>query len=294
MKKKVLVLMFVLVGLMAQAQVRVAPKLVDGKKAMYSESITMTVGPKTQKMSMETEMAVSDVTKEGAVITITEKSIVSNADENDMAAKLMMVYEDMMQGLSVKLQANDEGKVTGIINYEELKETTTKLAHKMVDKILASNAMLRGMLSEVQLMDQITEQFTEKALVNRFTNNAILALNGKTISNGMTENYSADGLKMKRMYFLAGKKIIVTSALDMTKDELQAYIIQQVEKTMPQQAEMIKQNIDMMMSQMTFESKAKSTYELSDDGWVKSVKVESEQSMMGQSSKQEAVITRIK
>ena len=294
MKKKVLVLMFVLVGLMAQAQVRVAPKLVDGKKAMYSESITMTVGPKTQKMSMETEMAVSDVTKEGAVITITEKSIVSNADENDMAAKLMMVYEDMMQGLSVKLQANDEGKVTGIINYEELKETTTKLAHKMVDKILASNAMLRGMLSEVQLMDQITEQFTEKALVNRFTNNAILALNGKTISNGMTENYSADGLKMKHMYFLAGKKIIVTSALDMTKDELQAYIIQQVEKTMPQQAEMIKQNIDMMMSQMTFESNAKSTYELSDDGWVKSVKVESEQSMMGQSSKQETVITRIK
>ena len=76
----------------------------------------------------------------------------------------------------------------------------------------------------------------------------------------------------------------------MTKDELKQTIIEQVTKEMPEQAEMVKQNIDMLMSQMTFEVKEKATYVFQENGWVKSIVTEGTQEMMGQGSKEKTTI----
>ena len=123
-------------------------------------------------------------------------------------------------------------------------------------------------------------------------NTGVLSLNGKTISNGATDSYeNEEGFKMKRMFFVAGKNIIVNSTLNMSKDELKTLIIKQVEEQAPEQAEMIKQNIDMVMGQMKFEVTGKSTFTMQDNGWVKSVKTEASQEAMGQSTKSVTVTT---
>jgi len=70
--------------------------------------------------------------------------------------------------------------------------------------------------------------------------------------------------------------------MNMTKDELKQMIIAQLEKTMPDQAEMIKQNIDMMIGQMAFDATEKATYEMGADGWVSSLTVENSTDAMGQ------------
>ena len=75
------------------------------------------------------------------------------------------------------------------------------------------------------------------------------------------------------------------------KDDLKKLIIKQVEEQAPEQAEMIKQNIDLVMGQMKFEMSEKSTYQLQDNGWVKSVKNEVNQNMMGQVMKATETIT---
>ena len=63
--------------------------------------------------------------------------------------------------------------------------------------------------------------------------------------NGATESVNNEqGMKLKRMYFVVGKNIITNSTLDMTKDELKEFVLKQVEKVAPDQAEMVKQNID--------------------------------------------------
>jgi hypothetical protein len=88
---------------------------------------------------------------------------------------------------------------------------------------------------------------------------------------------------MKRMYFVNGKSIVTNGSANITKDELKAMIIEQVEKTMPAQAEIVKQNIDQLLSSgmLKVDIKETSTYEMGDDSWVKSVKTESNSEFVG-------------
>ena len=91
-------------------------------------------------------------------------------------------------------------------------------------------------------------------------------------------------MKMKRMYFVQGKNIVANSTLNMTKDEMKEMLIQMVEKSAPDQAAMVKENIDQIMSSgmLKMDMKETVTYELRDDGWVKSIKGESTTETMGQ------------
>ena len=133
------------------------------------------------------------------------------------------------------------------------------------------------------LTEQLMETISEEMLLSDFD---VLALNGKTIANGRQDTYTnSDGMKMKRMYFIAGKKIISNATLDMSKDELKEFIIKQVEKEAPEQAQMIKENIDMVMGQLKFDATEKNTYEMQDNNWPASIISEETKDSMGQSVK---------
>ena len=62
---------------------------------------------------------------------------------------------------------------------------------------------------------------------------------------------------------------------------------------MPSQAEMIKQNIDMVMQSgmMKIEMTEDTTYELQDDGWVKSIKTVMNNKMMGKDIRTVSTVT---
>jgi len=79
----------------------------------------------------------------------------------------------------------------------------------------------------------------------------------------------------------------------MTKDELKALIIQQVEKTIPQQADVVKQNIDQLMDSgmLKMDMKEAVSYEVQPDGWVKSIKAEITNDTMGQKIKTTTTVT---
>ena len=70
-------------------------------------------------------------------------------------------------------------------------------------------------------------------------------------------------------------------------------VIKTVEKTAPQQADMIKENIDQLMNSgmLKIDVKETVTYEIGADGWVKSMNVENNNNIMGQGVKTTAVIT---
>ena len=113
------------------------------------------------------------------------------------------------------------------------------------------------------------------------------SLNGKTIATGAMEKVtSLNDLNMKNMYFLTtpdAKKVKVTSTLDMTKDELKKMIVDQVKKIMPSQAEMIEQNIDMVMSSgaIKFEFEQTTDYEFGSNGWVKTISFTNKSNTVG-------------
>ena len=201
----------------------------------------------------------------------------------------------MMKGLSIRVTTNKDGQVKSIQNYGELKQQIDGLSNKLVDQLFEQAPMLAQAMSKDAIKQQILESTTEENLLKTMQNmTSPLALNGKTIMTGSQEEYKNEqGLKMKRMYFVNGKNVTTNGSINMSKDELKAMIIEKVEKLVPDQAELIKQNIDQVMAtgMIKFESKETATYELQDDGWVKSIKSETTNEALGQQTKTTATVT---
>ena len=159
------------------------------------------------------------------------------------------------------------------------------LEPQLIDKLLKSVPQLAQMPIEM-LKQQIMENTTEENLLKTFEGGSCpLALNGKTITTGAQDEYvSNQGLKMKRMYFVNGQKVTTNSTLNMSKDDMKQLIIAQIEKIAPEQAEMVKQNIEQVMASgmVKIDMKETSSYDVQADGWVKSITAETTNESMGQ------------
>ena len=97
---------------------------------------------------------------------------------------------------------------------------------------------------------------------------------------------------LKRTWLVNGKKIYASAKSDMNKEELKAYLLSQVEKIAPQQAKMIKDNIDMVLSSglIKIDVTENSSFELADDLWIKSMETTINNEMMGQKTSTHTVI----
>lgn len=286
MKKLFFTSIVLLLAMVTQAQVKVAPKLTKGFTATYVDESTLNAAGNEMKAVMETTYTVTDVTADGAVIEVVQK-VVTGIDGDDPSSKLLNVVQSVLAGETIKVATDSEGKILKIINKDELNEKIKAKADKAISEVIESSPELAQLPKEA-IVEQISARLNDEALLETFD---VLTLNGKTIVSGAQEEYTKEGMKMKRMYFVTGKSIIANASLNMGKDDLKQFIIAEVEKEAPDQAEMIKQNIDMVLSSMKFDMTEKTTYELQDNGWVKSIKTESKQEMMGQKSVTTSVIT---
>ena len=285
--KKVILLSVMLVASMAiSAQTKIVPQMKKGLKKVYATTATVSVGgQKDVKMSSETKYTVTEANADGYVVDMVVTSFATDADVNDVAGQMISATQEMMKDVNVRLQTNMDGQVVGIKNYAEVKKQIDAFGAKIVDKLMESVPQLSQVMSKDALKQQIQESVNEQALIRSLKEaDGVLMLNGKTPMTGAQEEYvNEKGVKMKRMYFVNGKSIVTNGSANITKDELKAMIIEQVEKTMPAQAEIVKQNIDQLLSSgmLKVDIKETSTYEMGDDSWVKSVKTESNSEFVG-------------
>lgn len=295
--KKIFVLSMMLTVMMAaQAQLKVAPKMAKGTTKVYVAESTIAIpGQKDVQMASETKFTVTAENADGYTMEMVTTDVKSNATDDNLAAKLMSAAENMLKGQVIRITTNKEGKVKAIQNYGELKQKLDGLSNELVDQLFKQIPMLAQAMSKEAMKQQVLESTTEENLLKTMQNmTSPLALNGKTIMTGAQDEYvNEQGLKMKRMYFVNGKNVTTNGSMNMSKDEMKALIVEKVEKLMPGQAEMIKQNIDQIMAtgMLKLESKETATYELQDDGWVKSIKTESTNEALGQQTKTTATVT---
>ena len=285
--KKVILLSVMLVASMAiSAQTKIVPQMKKGLKKVYATTATVSVGgQKDVKMSSETKYTVTEANADGYVVDMMVTSFATDADVNDVAGQMISATQEMMKDVNVRLQTNKDGQVVGIKNYAEVKKQIDAFGAKIVDKLMESVPQLSQVMSKDALKQQIQESVNEQALIRSLKEaDGVLMLNVKSPMTGAQEEYvNEKGVKMKRMYFVNGKSIVTNGSANITKDELKAMIIEQVEKTMPAQAEIVKQNIDQLLSSgmLKVDIKETSTYEMGDDSWVKSVKTESNSEFVG-------------
>ena len=294
MKKVMLFSMMMLMALVANAQLKVAPKLEKGVEKTYVTETTMSLpGQGDVKMIVENKYRVADATPDGFLWDVTTTDVKMEAAPDNIVGKLMGAAEEMMLGQTLNVATDKDGKLLKIVNFEELKPKMEQLASELMDKMVKELPQLEA--AKDMLGQQIKGSINEEKLVSTFRDaTSIMALNGKAIMTGAQEDIvNSDGFKMKRMYFVNGKNITTNSSINMTKDEMKDMIIKQVEQNAPDQAAMIKENIDQVMESgmLKIDVKEKATYELADDGWVKALKVENTTESMGQSSTTTSVVT---
>jgi len=286
MKKVILLSVMLMASMAISAQTKIVPQMKKGLKKVYATTATVSVGgQKDVKMSSETKYTVTEANADGYVVDMMVTSFATDADVNDVAGQMISATQEMMKDVNVRLQTNKDGQVVGIKNYAEVKKQIDAFGAKIVDKLMESVPQLSQVMSKDALKQQIQESVNEQALIRSLKEaDGVLMLNGKTPMTGAQEEYvNEKGVKMKRMYFVNGKSIVTNGSANITKDELKAMIIEQVEKTMPAQAEIVKQNIDQLLSSgmLKVDIKETSTYEMGDDSWVKSVKTESNSEFVG-------------
>ena len=285
-----------LMALVASAQVKVAPKLEKGLKKVYvGEVTTSLLGQSEVKITSETVYEVLDATADGYVIDLVTTDVQTSAEKGDLVSRLLTITTEMLKDAHIKFATDKEGKVVKLLNADEVLATLKSVMGKIFDETLAQAPNLPAGLSKEVLMEQVAGTINEEMLMQSVEmNTSPLVLNGKTITTGAQDYFNnSQGMKMKRMYFVnADGSVITSSTLDMNKDELKQLIIAQVEKMAPDQADMIKQNIDAVINSGTLnmEANEKATYTFDKDKWIDSIQSEVSSTAAGQKTTVKATL----
>jgi len=285
-----------LMAVAASAQgVKIAPKMQKGMKKTYQVETVMSVVGKEVKFSVKQHYVVKDRLADGWQVDQTVSDFSSNVGDDDIMGFLMLFGQQLDNGLTTSLKLDDSGRVAGLLNYDQQKQHALDAAEAMLNKLLEKHPEAQQMAPREALMAQLNAQMTEENIVKAAREaSSVLAMNGRQVMTGAQEDYTnTQGLKMQRMFFLTkkdGSALTTSAKINMSKDELKQMVIAQIEKTMPDQVEIVKQNIDMMMDQMKFDATEKATYEFGTDGWVRSLTVETQQDALGQKTSQTTTI----
>jgi arsenate reductase-like glutaredoxin family protein len=290
MKKIMMVGLLLTMIVAVQAQVKVAPKMAKGMQKVYvTESKVGIPGQPEFNMTAETKYSVTGAVKGGYTMEVVTTEFKCDAADTNIAAKLMSAPLELLKGLTVRVTTDQDGQVKSIDNFAELKKKMDEMGGQLVNELFEKVSMLSQVMDKETLKKQVLSSVTPESMLKSMqVTNSPLMLNGKTVTMGMQEDYTADyGLRMKRMYFVNGNKITTNGSLNMSKDDMKQLIIKEVEKIMPSQADMVKENIDQLMDSgmAKIDSKETATYELQDDGWVKNILAEATYQMMGQNTK---------
>ena len=296
MKKIMMVSLMLTIAVALQAQVKVTPKMEKGTVKTYVAEATITLpGQGDVKVTADSKYSITDAKADSYVLEMVSTDVKTECEPGNIAGKLVAAAQEMMKDAVVRATLDKDGRIQNILNGDEVKARVDKQADAFIDQMLADVPQLAGVVSKDALKQQVSQALTIEGLVQTLQQaTSPLALNGKTIASGSQEEFiSQEGLKMKRMYFVNGKTIIANSVMNMTEDEMKQTIIKQVEKSAPDQAQMIKDNIDQLMStgMLKMDHKETATYELQDDGWVKSIVVDSTTETMGQTVVSKSIVT---
>ena len=272
MKKLFLVSLALITMTAAQAQLKVIPTLKKGMEKVYETKASMTLpGQSPVNIATETKYTISEATADGYVVDVMTTSFSSDAAASNIAAQILSAAQEMVKDVNIRVATDKNGKPTKIANYAELSKQLDERSKLMINKIYELIPQAKSAIPEETLKQQFMESLTEDALFKSLSGNSSpLLLFGKTIMTGAQEEFFNDqGLNMKRMYFVNGKDVTTNATLNMSKEQIKKLIIEQVEKTMPAQADAIKGQIDQLMESgmLKIDAKETTTFKLQDDFW---------------------------
>ena len=233
MKKLLFILAFALAVTALNAQTLIKAKFQKGERAVYEtvtdiEGQSAAAGSEAVKVNRQTKITVQEILRDGYIIEILTKDIAVDGDQSFLTQTGDMIIQSL-NNVPMLLKTDANGKITDILNYDEVQRKAWKFALTKLDSLYNSNPNVEKSMPKTKAMMSITKDVAKDVLIANINNNTFFYLFGKSLKNGYKENKEIRDIKSTVTYTISKKgntmSIAEEISSNMTEAEVKAFII---------------------------------------------------------------------
>ena len=233
MKKLLFILAFALAVTALNAQTLIKAKFQKGEKAVYEtvteiEGQSAAAGSEAVKVTRQTKITVQEILRDGYIIEILTKDMAVDGDQSFLTQTGDMIIQSL-DNIPMLLRTDVNGKITDILNYDEVQRKAWKFALTELDSIYNNNPNVEKSMPKMKAMMSITKEVSKDVLIANINNNTFFYLFGKSLKNGYKENKEIRDIKSTVTYTLTKKANTMNIAEEisnnMTEADVKAFII---------------------------------------------------------------------
>ena len=252
MKKLFLTLAFALAVTALNAQTLIKAKFQKGDQAVYEtvtdiEGKSAAAGVEAVKVTRQTKITVQEVLRDGYIIEILTKDIAVDGDQSFLTQTGDMIIQSL-NNVPMLLRADANGKITDILNYDEVQHKAWKFALTKLDSIYNNNLNVEKSMPKSKAMMSITKDIAKDVLIANINNNTFFYLFGKSLKTGYKENKEIKDIKSTITYTLSKKgntmNIAGEISNNMTEADVKAFIIDKMKSVGADE------NLELMIAQV--------------------------------------------
>lgn len=233
MKKLFFILAFALAVTALNAQTLIKAKFQKGERAVYEtvtdiEGQSAAAGSESVKVTKQTKITVQEVLRDGYIIEILTKDIAVDGDQSFLTQTGDMIFQSL-NNVPMLLRTDANGKITDILNYDEVQRKAWKFALTKLNSLYNNNPNVEKSMPKSKAMMSITKDVAKDVLIANINNNTFFYLFGKSLKNGYKENKEIRDIKSTVTYTLTKKgntmNIAEEISNNMTEADVKAFII---------------------------------------------------------------------
>ena len=233
MKKLFLTLAFALAVTALNAQTLIKAKFQKGDQAVYEtvtdiEGKSAAAGVEAVKVTRQTKITVQEVLRDGYIIEILTKDMAIDGNQSFLRQTGDMIIQSL-NNVPMLLRTDANGKITDILNYDEVQRKAWKFALTKLDSLYNSNPNVEKSMPKTKAMMRITKDVAKDVLIANINNNTFFYLFGKSLKTGYKENKEIRDIKSTITYTLSKKgntmNIAGKISSNMTEADVKAFII---------------------------------------------------------------------
>ena len=252
MKKLFLILAFALVVTALNAQTLIKAKFQKGDQAVYEtvtdiEGKSAAAGVEAVKVTRQTKITVQEVLRDGYIIEILTKDMAIDGNQSFLRQTGDMIIQSL-NNVPMLLRTDANGKITDILNYDEVQRKAWKFALTKLDSIYNNNQNVEKSMPKSKAMMSITKDIAKDVLIASINNNTFFYLFGKSLKTGYKENKEIRDIKSTITYTLSKKgntmNIAGKISSNMTEADVKAFIIDKMKSVGADE------NLELMIAQV--------------------------------------------
>lgn len=252
MKKSLFTFVFLLAVTALNAQTLIKAKFQKGDQAVYEtvtdiEGKSAAAGVEAVKVTRQTKITVQEVLRDGYIIEILTKDIAVDGDQSFLTQTGDMIIQSL-NNVPMLLRTDANGKITDILNYDEVQRKAWKFALTKLDSLYNSNPNVEKSMPKTKAMMRITKDVAKDVLIANINNNTFFYLFGKSLKTGYKENKEIRDIKSTITYKLSKKgntmNIAGKISSNMTEADVKAFIIDKMKSVGADE------NLELMIAQV--------------------------------------------